>query len=185
VRRADLEHLLRAATTIAGERDVLVIGSQSILAALTEDRLPPEATGSIEADMAFFDDPDDLKADQVDGAIGELSPFHERFGYYAQGVSVSTAILPAGWRDRLIPLDTPGTAPGRGLCLEPHDCVIAKLLAGRDKDLAFATALVRAGLVDPGLLAERLDTVDPDRAHPVAVDRARAWLRRNRGTNPA
>jgi len=162
VHRADLEHLLRAASAIAGERDALVIGSQSI-PALIEDRLPPAATGSIEADMAFFDDPDDLKADPVDGAIGELSPFHERFGCYAQGVSVTTAILPAGWRDRLIPLDTPDTAPGRGLCLEPHDCVIAKLLAGRDKDLAFATALVRAGLIDPALLAGRLDTVDPAR----------------------
>jgi hypothetical protein len=147
VRRAQLEHPLRAASTISGERDVLVIGSQSILGALPEGALPVEATGSIEADMAFFesvsDDPDDAKADQVDGAIGELSPFHQRYGYYAQGVSVSTAILPAGWRDRLVPLDTTDTSPGRGLCLEPHDCVIAELLAGREKDLAFAGALVR------------------------------------------
>lgn len=184
MRRADLEHLLRAASIVAGERDVLVIGSQSILAALSEDRLPPEATGSIEADMAFLDDPDELKADQVDGAIGELSPFHERFGYYAQGVSVSTAILPAGWRDRLVALDTPNTAPGRGLCLEPHDCVVAKLLAGRDKDRAFATALVRTGLVDPEVLAERLDAVDPASAHPVATERARTWVQQIRRDDP-
>jgi len=32
-------------------------------------------------------------------------------------------------------IESPGTEPGRGLCLHPHDCVIAKLLAGRDKDL--------------------------------------------------
>ena len=181
MRRADLEHLLRAASTISGDRDVLVIGSQSVLASLTEDALPPEATGSIEADVAFFDDADDAKADQVDGAIGELSPFHERFGYYAQGVSVTTAILPAGWRDRLIPLDTDQTAPGRGLCIEPHGCVIAKLLAGRGKDLAFAGALVRAGIVDLAVLAERLPTVDPARAHPVAVERVYAWLMRAAG----
>jgi hypothetical protein len=84
VRRIHLEHRLRAASTISGERDVLVIGSQSVLAVLAEDALPDEATASIEADVAFFDDPDDAKADQVDGAIGELSPFHERHGYYAQ-----------------------------------------------------------------------------------------------------
>jgi hypothetical protein len=179
VKRSDLEHLLRAASTISGERDVLVIGSQSVLGSLPEHQLPAEATGSIEADMAFFDDPDDAKADQVDGAIGELSPFHERFGYYAQGVSVTTAILPAGWRDRLIPLDTADTAPGRGLCLEPHDCVVAKLLAGRDKDLAFAAALIQAGIVDPVILAERLDTVDTTRAHPVALERVRRWLARS------
>jgi hypothetical protein len=89
-------------------------------------------------------------------------------------VSITTAILPAGWRDRLVPLDTPGTAPGRGLCLDPHDCVIAKLLAGREKDLRFATALVRAHLIDPAVLAERLQTVQ---AHPLALDRTRTWIR--------
>lgn len=97
MRRIRLEHLLRAASTITGEHDVIVIGSQSILASHPDDVLPPEATGSIEADVAFLTDPGDVMADQVDGAIGELSPFHERFGYYAQGVSTSTAILrPAG-----------------------------------------------------------------------------------------
>jgi hypothetical protein len=30
------------------------------------------ATSSMEADIAFFDDPADVKADRVDGAIGEL-----------------------------------------------------------------------------------------------------------------
>jgi hypothetical protein len=178
VKRSDLEHLLRAASTISGERDVLVIGSQSLLGSLPEHQLPSEATGSIEADMAFFEDPDETKADQVDGAIGELSPFHERYGYYAQGVSVTTAILPSGWRERLIALDTADTAPGRGLCLEPHDCVVAKLLAGRDKDLAFADALIHAGIVDPALLLARLDLLEPDRAHPVAVQRVRTWLGR-------
>jgi len=44
VRREQLEHVLRAASTIAGEHDVLVIGSQAVLASFPEDRLPPEAT---------------------------------------------------------------------------------------------------------------------------------------------
>ena len=76
MRREQLEHVLRAASTVVHERDVLVIGSQSVLASIPDDRLPPEATTSIEADLAFFDDPADEKADQVDGAIGELSQFH-------------------------------------------------------------------------------------------------------------
>ena len=158
--RDQLEHVLRAASTIADERDVLVIGSQAILGSLPEDRLPTEATASIEADVAFFDDADDEKADRVDGAIGELSQFHETFGYYAQGVSVSTAVLPRGWRARLVVLDNANTAPGRGLCLEPHDCVISKLVAGRDKDVRFAAALVRAGLIDPTLLRTRIDLLE-------------------------
>jgi hypothetical protein len=94
VTREQLEHILRAASAIVGDPDVLVIGSQSVLGSFAEDDLPLEATSSMEADIAFFDDPADAKADQVDGAIGELSTFHETFGYYAQGVSVSTAVLP-------------------------------------------------------------------------------------------
>ena len=130
MRREQLEHVLRAASQIADDSDVLVIGSQSVLGAIPEDRLPSAATASIEVDVAFFDDPDDRKADRVDGAIGELSPFHETFGYYAQGVSVSTAVLPDGWRDRLVVVETASTAPGRGYLLDPHDCVVSKLVAG-------------------------------------------------------
>ena len=173
--RAQLEHVLRAASQVAGEHEVLVIGSQAILGGLPEDRLPVEATSSIEVDVTFLDDPHDVKSDLVDGAIGELSRFHETFGYYAQGVSVTTATLPRGWRERLVVVHTAGPVPARGLCLDPHDCVLAKLLAGREKDLTFATALISAGLIDPGVLSERLGTLDD--AHPVAVDRIEGWLR--------
>jgi len=55
-------------------------------------------------------------------------------GYYAQGVSVSTATVPEGWRDRLVLVESRSTQPGRGYALEPHDCVVSKLVAGRDKD---------------------------------------------------
>jgi hypothetical protein len=166
--------LLRAAATIADDPDVLVIGSQSILGSADEDQLPPMATASIEVDLAFFDDPDSRKSDLVDGVIGELSAFHEMYGYYAQGVSVSTARLPRGWRERLVTVETNSTGPGRGHCLDPHDCVLAKLLAGREKDHAFAGALLAAGFVDLATLKARLDLLDD--ADPVAVDRVRQWL---------
>jgi hypothetical protein len=173
MRREQLEHVLRAASQIADDPAVLVIGSQSVLGAIPEQRLPAAATASIEVDVAFFDDPDDCKADQVDGAIGELSPFHETFGYYAQGVSVSTAVLPAGWRERLVVVETASTAPGRGYLLEPHDCVVSKLVAGREKDHAFAAALVQSGLIDLGVIAERIEAVELSEAQ---VQRLRAWV---------
>ncbi|MDT4911724.1 MAG: hypothetical protein QOC66_852 [Pseudonocardiales bacterium] len=133
MKREQLEHVLRAASQIADDPDVVVIGSQSILAAIPEDRLPREATASMEVDVAFFNDPDNRKSDRVDGAIGELSSFHEMNGYYAQGVSVSTATLPQGWRDRLLLVESRSTQPGRGYALDPHDCVVSKLVAGREK----------------------------------------------------
>lgn len=173
MRREQLEHVLRAASQIAGDSDVLVIGSQSILGAIPEEKLPPAATASIEVDVAFFDDPGDRKADQVDGAIGELSAFHEMFGYYAQGVSVSTAVLPTGWRDRLVLVETSSTAPGRGYLLDPYDCVVSKLVAGREKDYIFAAELIKHRLVDPAVVAERIEMVD---VSPALLQRLRNWI---------
>ena len=49
------------------------MGSQSILGSFDEDALPEEATLSIEADIAFVDDPDETKSDLVDGVIGAES----------------------------------------------------------------------------------------------------------------
>jgi hypothetical protein len=39
--------------------------------------------------------------------------------------------LEASWRDRVVAFATPGTAPGRGLCLDPHDCVVAFCQRGK------------------------------------------------------
>ncbi|WP_432519896.1 hypothetical protein [Kineococcus sp. SYSU DK006] len=87
MKRAHLAHILRAASQIAADPDVVVIGSQSILGSFDEDGLPDPVIGSVEADVAFWDDPDNCKSDAVDGAIGEDSDFHRMNGYYAQGVS--------------------------------------------------------------------------------------------------
>jgi hypothetical protein len=92
----------------------------------------------------------------IDGAIGELSMFHETFGYYADGVGEATATLPEGWKDRLVPIRTPGTLGNTGLALEVHDLLISKYVAGRDKDRRFARSALVHGLVDPVVLEERL-----------------------------
>ncbi len=177
MKRAQLEHVLRAASRITGERDVIVLGSQSVLGSAPEDELPDEAVTSIEVDLSFLDDPDLAKADRVDGAIGELSSFHETFGYYAHGVGVAAAVLPPGWRKRLVAFENANTAPGRGLCLDPHDCVVAKLIAGRSKDIAFAEALIRAGIVSTAVLIERVSTLTEVR--PVVLDRIRRFVARH------
>lgn len=131
--REQLAHVLRASTQIAGDPDILVIGSQAILGSFDEDDLPAPATASGEADIAFLEDPGGQKAEQVDAAIGELSSFDEEFGYYAQGVEVSTAVLPVGWQDRLTTWQTQSTGDARAVFLEPHDLALAKLAAFRDK----------------------------------------------------
>jgi len=176
VRRDQLEHLLRAAAAITGDREIIVVGSQAILASIPDDRLPIEAVRSIEADLAFLDDPDDEKSTKVDGAIGEDSLFHRTHRVYAHGVGLETARLPKGWRRRLVSLETASMAPGRGLCLERHDLVASKLVAGRSKDLEFAEALVAAELIRLPTLLRRVDRLDG--VSGASLERARQWVMR-------
>ena len=75
MKRSELAHILRAACTIAEDPRILVIGSQAILGSFDDAELPSDATRSIEADIAFFDDPDERKSDAVDSGIGEASRF--------------------------------------------------------------------------------------------------------------
>lgn len=160
--RQQLEHVIRAAGDIANDDDIVVIGSQSILASHPD--APQVLLASTEADVYPRNHPE--RADLIDGCIGEGSPFHETYGYYAQGVGETTAILPSGWKDRLVGLRNDNTRGVTGWCLDPHDLVVAKTIAGRDKDLVFLRAAVDAGLVQVELLLARLATViveDPRR----------------------
>ena len=86
---------------------------------------------------------------------------------------MSTAVLPAGWRDRLILVETGSAAPGRGYLLDPNDCVVSKLVAGREKDYLFAAALIECQLVDPAVIAERIETVN---VPPAVRQRLRNWI---------
>jgi hypothetical protein len=152
--RAQFEHTIRAAGAILGESEILVIGSQAIHA--SANFVIEEAERSIEVDVASLNDPDERKADLIDGTIGELSTFQDTFGYYAQGVTVKTAILPDGWRDRLVPYISPGTNGITALCLDPHDLWISKAIAGREKDKEFCRSLLARRLVNPTTLEQRL-----------------------------
>lgn len=167
--REAFDHAVRAAGSVLGENQILVIGSQALHASVADD-LPAEAERSMEADLAAFDDPDDRKADLIDGSIGEASMFHETFGYYAQGVSQTTAVLPVGWRDRLVRYESPATNGVVAWCLEVHDLWVSKAIALRPKDIEFCRALVARGYVAPDTLRDRLDVVadvDDDRRERV------------------
>lgn len=85
--------------------------------------------------------------------------FHDTFGYYIQGVTRSTAVLPQGWTDRLVPYETPNTNGVVAWYLEIHNLWISKAIAWRSKDLAFCVALVEDNLVDTVTVARRLDRV--------------------------
>ena len=168
MRRPQLEHIIRAATGITGATEFVIVGSQAVLGQFPE--APDDLLVSVEADVFSLRDPAD--SDLIDGSIGEGSPFHQTFGYYAHGVSVETASLPAGWRDRLIPIQNLNTGGGTGLCLEIHDLAVSKLVAGREKDMDFLKGLLRHHLAEVETIRMRLASTDlaPDR-HELCTNR--------------
>jgi hypothetical protein len=68
------------------------------------------------------------------------------------GAAGESMIAP-GYTGLLPPGDTDGV---KGLCLEPHDLVIARYVARRDKDIAFNRELARRKLVTPKRLLDLL-----------------------------
>lgn len=154
MRRPQLEHIIRAATGITGATEFVIVGSQAVLGQFPQ--APDELLVSIEADVFSLRDPAD--SDLIDGSIGEGSPFHQTFGYYAHGVSVETAVLPGGWRERVVPIHNPNTGGGTGLCLEIHDLAVSKLVAGREKDVDFLAGILRHRLARAEIIRSRLGT---------------------------
>ncbi|MFN7972676.1 MAG: DUF6036 family nucleotidyltransferase [Acidobacteriota bacterium] len=150
--RQQLEHVIRASANIAEDDDIVVVGSQSILGQFPD--APAELLESMAADVYPRNKPEAWEL--IDGSIGELSPFHRAFGYYAHGVGEETSTLPAGWKERLVPIRNENTRGATGWCLEVHDLLIAKAVAGREKDLSFISAALSQRLADRATLGRRL-----------------------------
>lgn len=174
MRKADFDHVIASAALISGEEEIVVIGSQSIWGSVED---PPEAMlRSLEADIYPREDPS--LAEEIDGQIGDGSQFQSTYGYYAHGVGPETAKAPAGWEERLIIVEVP-RRPGeeghvRALCLERHDLILAKCVAGRQRDWDFAKAALSAGIVELDHLLELVGDLPVGRTEK---DRVRSMLK--------
>lgn len=170
--RPELEHIIRAGAAIVGDSHLVVIGSQAILGQYPG--APIELLLSMEADVYPKHHPEN--AIVIDGAIGELSMFHETFGYYAHGVAPETATLPDGWQDRVVAVCNANTNGLTGECLEAHDLAVSKLAAGREKDMDYVRVMVLGGLAEATILRRRIDQT----SHLEEVDRQRLHQRLHR-----
>ena len=61
-------------------------------------------------------------------------PFEHTHGFQVDGVSPTTATVPGGWENRLIPARNANTNEVTGWCLEVHHIAVAKYFAHRPKD---------------------------------------------------
>lgn len=157
MKKRELDHVLRAAGRITGEKRFIIIGSQALHGCYPD--LADQIVMSAEVDLLAAKSPN--RTEWLN-AIGVYSQFHETFGYYADPVDEKTATLPKGWKGRLVTLPPGETEGVKGLCLEPHDLAIAKYVASRDKDLIFTRELARRGIVSEARLLSLLDQTQID-----------------------
>ena len=163
---------------------MIVVGSQAILGTYDESQLPAAATMSIEVDILPIADTNAEAArlaDLIEGVAGEFSSFEELHGFSIDGIDLDTAVLPEGWRDRLVKVQNANTAAPAGSprftgwCLDKEDLCVAKLIAFREKDINFVGALLDDDLVDHEEVRRGLGTVSAQ--HNAAREHADSWLR--------
>lgn len=164
-----LKHVLRAAAGITGEDSFVLIGSQAVLVQYPD--IPAGMAMSAEIDMFPLHKPD--LAELIDGTIGSDSPFHETFGYHADGVGPRTARLPPSWQSRAVTLAaSAATAGATAIAPDIHDLAVAKILAGRTKDFDWIEAGFLAGLLRPEAIVARLaETEASDEERTLALSR--------------
>ncbi|MBN4047601.1 hypothetical protein JYT71_01185 [Acidimicrobiaceae bacterium AH-315-P05] len=163
-------HSIRASRDVLHHKGasgaLVIMGSQSILASYSALVLDRALVISVEVDiLPVARDRSEIErlSDHLDGSLGQDSRFHEAFGFYVDGISIETSVLPGDWIDRLIPEVDPDSG-ATGWCLDPHDLAVAKLIAGRPKDNDFVDILVVQRLVDPVVVREGLLGLDDPRA---------------------
>lgn len=156
---AQLQHAIRAACDIAGDTELWIFGSQAILSVFPD--APDNLRTSIEVDVQPKNQPD--RTIDIDGALGELSLFHQTHGFYVHGVSIDSARFPEGWKERVVRVvDEIQTNGMIGLCVEVHDLAASKIVAFREKDRNFTRTLIIEELIDYKLLAERIRILPVD-----------------------
>ena len=155
--RDQLEHAIRAACDVSEDNELWIFGSQAILGEFPN--APENLRASIEVDVQPKNRPETV--DYVDGALGELSHFHQTHGFYVHGISIESAKLPEGWEQRTVSVSDPISTQGKtGFCVEAHDLAASKLAAYREKDKEFVRLLLIEKMIDANILTDRINALD-------------------------
>ena len=152
--RASLEELLREAAALVDYECICFFGSESLLVEhprLGEHGQPLAA--SLDADFVLL--PEDAeKARILLARLGRGRTFASERGFHADVLRPDiTELFPPGWEERLEPM------PGFDgvFFLEMADLAVAKLHAGRPKDVEVLVHLLKEGLLDAKVVRARLD----------------------------
>ena len=170
--RKQLEHAVRAACQISGDNELYIFGSQAILGQYPDAN--KQLRQSIEVDLSPKNKPEAV--DKIDGALGENSPFHQTHGFYVHGVSLESAVLPKGWKERTYKVQDYMDENKIGWCVEAHDLAASKLIAFRDKDREFVRRLLVEEMIKPTILIDRIKAIEDK---DELKNRALSWAKKS------
>jgi len=164
-----LKHMASAATALAPHVRLIVFGSTSAFGS------HPDLAEFVESyeqtlDADFVPDPMDEETYQLlNESLGKESLFFDHFGYYAD-INGPRAFenFPQGFQDRLVPLEGCPNV----FALEPNDMAVAKLIAGREKDIRLLSVLLARGCLDEAIIRTRLWFMEMDDKLTVRTDLA-------------
>src|SRR5438876_11450702 len=123
MRKSQLEAALRAVAQGCGQFELVLAGSQSVYA--HTDDVPVEVLASEECEVWAKGRAERLES--LSATLGKGSPYHLANGVWVDPVEPSLVLLPAGWEQRLKPLQIGEVT---AWCLEVNDLVVSKLNAG-------------------------------------------------------
>lgn len=139
-------------------KNLLVIGSQAVLGHMLDKDFDFQFDESIEIDITPLPD-DEYLSDLIDGTLGEMSLFHETHSYYVHGINSFTAIMPEGWKDRLLPIPIEDyTVYFPSL----EDIAISKYVSHREKDMRFIKKMWQEDLLNKYTLSLLAETLPKD-----------------------
>lgn len=164
---ADLERAVRSVSTHFNEDVVVVIGSQAALVGFPWVSDAMRDTKEIDiylgrAKILERRNPEELEvSEEIFALFGRDSSFHKSFGFYVDGVSITTATMPTDWKERAVYREVKnGERTVTVIAPAMEDLVIAKLAAFCDKDKSYIEACHKAFPLDLDLIASRIEATE-------------------------
>jgi len=176
--------LLERARALTQHRDIVVIGSNSVLGLAEHTAIPPDMAMSVDLDSYLKDDPG--RTGELAKELGEGSAFHEKEGFYLDPVNPKLPTLPDGWEGRLLPLERNGNC---AWFIDPDDAAISKYARGEPRDQRWIRAGLAAGLISmPKVLARLSKTSFLDQAEEATarqrIEEDALWLNHLQSLRP-
>lgn len=160
-------HVIRAIVNHTGYYAFAVFGSQAVLGHFYEKGYDfnYQFNESEEIDITAVPD-NPVISDELTTYFGETAQFARTFGYYVDGISMYTPILPNDWTERSLHLEIEGA---KIIFPSMEDIAISKYVANRGKDMEFIDLMWKEDLLDGQKMLELVDLLPDNEKCPKVI----------------